>query len=311
MIVAVTYAFDFLFLLMIFAFLLTAAILIYNRFYDRFYQTHYKNLLSETVESMLDEEIPPPYATLKTRKILRNVIIDLLFITKGQSLTTLRKIYDLNGFYEHDLSLLRSLHWHKRLAAIVRLDQWKSVGNLRDFAYLLDDRNKFVRIHAMKAFSLTPDPHLARNILIHLAATKVDVSIRYECLSRLLIHHRKLVLEALKKKKLHTLGHHIIKVLGDRRDIAAVPLIIEACQDANIDLRESAYFALGKIGDPRGVSFLIQGLEALESRERLAAVLALHQLDEGIFHSHKEALLQDPDPLVRGWCHHLVRQALT
>jgi hypothetical protein len=306
----VIYAFDFLLFLMILAFFTTAAILIYNRFYDKFYQKNYKRLLSESVEYMLDDDTPPPYADLLRRKILRNVIIDLLFITKGQSIESLRKIYDLNGYYQHDLSLLKNFHWHKRLAALVRLDQWKDVSSLKEFVYLMEDSNKFVRVHAIKALSLSPDPELAKKIINQLARDKLDLSIRYECLSRLLIHHRTLVIGVLGRPRLKDLFPYIIRVLGDKRDIASVPTIMEASKGYDIEVKESALTSLGKIGDPRSVSFLLQGIEEDHPGVRLSAMKALYEVDQRLFTQHEDALTNDPDPLVRAWAQHLGRAGM-
>ncbi len=292
---------------MIFAFLLTAIILTYNRFYDRFYAREYKRLVSDTVEYMLDEELPPPFADVLRRRILRNVIIDMLFITKGQSLETLQKVYRLNGYYKHDLTLLRHLSWHKRLAAIVRIDQWKSTDSLSEYAYLMDDSNKDVRIHAMKTLSRTTDPELAKNIMNHLATTKVDLFIRYECLSRLLHSHRDLLISTLKNPEASSLAPLIITVFGDKRDISSVPFILEACQDESVSLRVSGYTALGKIGDPRSVSFLLQGFDSADPNERVAAMKALAQIDEELLLKHREVLESDQDPLVQGWARHILR----
>lgn len=293
--------------LMILTFIITTCILVYNRFYDSFYEKNYKRLLAQTVEYIIDEDSPPPYADILRRKVLRNVIIDMLFITKGQSIESLRKIYDLNGYYHHDLSLLRSHRWHKRLAAIVRLDQWKNIGYLGEFAYLLDDRNKYVRVHAMKALSLSPDPELAKTILDHLAQSKIDLSIRYECLSRLLVHHRELVIDVLNRPELRELYPHIIKVLGDKRDISSVPKIMEASRGEDVEVKESALTSLGKIGDPRSLSFLLQGIGEDHPRVRLSAMKSLFELDSDLFLEHQKTLMNDHDPLVRAWAMHLSR----
>ena len=306
-----TYLFDILLLLMIGAFIITAVILTYNRFYDSFYEKEYKRLVSETVAYMLDDDSPPPYADILRRRILRNVIIDMLFITKGQSLESLQKVYHLNGYYKHDLSLLRHFAWHKRLAAIVRIDQWKNADSLSEYAFLLDDPNKDVRIHAMKTFSRTTDPELAQNILTHLAETKVDLFIRYECLSRLLNSHRKVLIDSLKNPKASSLAPLIVKVLGDKRDISAVPFILEACQGESAVLRESGYTALGKIGDPRSISFLLEGIEAGDGNERVAAIKALAMVDQELLLKHGETLENDQDPLVRGWARHILRNLTT
>jgi len=310
-VMAVIYGFDFLLLVMVTAFLITAGILTYNRFYDSFYQRNYKRLVSDTVAYMLDEDSPPPFADVLRRRILRNVIIDMLFITKGQSVATLRKIYELNGYYKHDLSLLRNRSWHRRLGAIVRLDQWKNVSDLGEYSFLLDDRNKEVRTHALKALSLSSDAGLAVDILNHLAQSKIDLSIRYECLSRLLTFHRELILNSLKEEEYQSLAPYIMKVLGDKRDIAAVPYILEASADNSGVLQEAAFMALGKIGDPRSVSFLLGGLTASDDCARLAAVKALHQVDEDLLREHQQSLQNDPDPLVRAWTQHLLKVSLS
>ncbi len=257
---------------------------------------------------MLDEDEPVPAPDLLQRKILRNAIVDLLFITKGQSLETLKSLYRRHGFYDHDLSLLRNRAWHKRLGAIVRLDQWRSIVPNHDLEFLMDDENKDVRIHAMKALSMARDPEIAQNILTHLKNSRIDLSIRYECLSRLLLNHRSLILQTLLDKNWSELSPHIIKVLGDRRDIAAVPFIMDAAVIEEVNLRESAFDALGKIGDPRSISFLLAGMDSDHYRVRLAALKALYEVDEDLFRSHREDFKADPDPLVRAWTQHFLRE---
>lgn len=303
------YMFDLLILLMISAFLLTAAILIFNRFYDSFYDKHYKALMNFVVRHIVDEDevVPPP--DVLTRNIMRNVIIDLLFITKGPGVETLKALYVRFGFYTHDISLLKHRAWHKRLAAIVRLDQWKDLLSHDDLVFLMDDENKDVRTHAVKALSSSDKPEIAENVLEHLLKGRMDLSIRYECLVRLLVNHRELILSDLRDPAWRELAPHIIKVLGDKRDISSVPAIMDAAAEEDANIRENAYTSLGKIGDPRGISLLIAGLEEGGPRERLAALKSLFLIDEDLFRKYQETLLADTDPLVRGWTQHLLRGA--
>lgn len=304
---AVVYLFDFLLVIMALSFFITLIILVKNRLFDKYYARIYKRYMNLVVHHMVDEDevVPPP--DIVDRRIVRDVIIDLVFITKGPGVQTLKKLYTSFGLYQYDIQLLRHRSWHKRLAAIVRLDQWKSPLPHRDLVLLMDDENKEVRIHAMKALSLSTEGDIAIDILNHLKRTRIDLSIRYECLSRLLRVHRDLILNTLRDQSWSEIHPHIIKVLGDQRDILAVPFIMDAAGGSNAEAREAAYFALGKIGDPRGISVLLNGLDSDSGQERLAAVKALHLVDEDLFRNHVGQLRNDPDPLVRGWTHHLAR----
>lgn len=296
-------------LMMIFAFILTAFILMKNRFYDRFYANRYKFYTNLVVGHMIDEEEIVLVPDILTRPIVRDVIIDLLFITKGQSVGTLKKLYHSFGFYAEDIQNLSHRAWHKRLAAVVRLDQWKNPDQHTGLVRLMDDENKDVRIHAMKALSLSVDPLVAQEILGHIIRTRIDLSIRYECLSRLLKNHRQLILSTLKDEKWMELHPHIIKVLGDQRDILATPFIMDAVKEEDTSVKEHVYLALGKIGDPRGISVLLSGLESSAGTERLAAIKSIHQIDEALFRKYEDQFLRDPDPLVRAWTKHLGRGA--
>lgn len=307
-VVFVTGLFDLLVLLMIGAFILTALILTFNRFYDTYYAKTYKFFTQFVVRYLIDETEEVPAPDVLSRRILRDVIVDLLFITKGPGVESLKLLYQKNRYYQQDLALLRHRAWHKRLGAIVRLDQWRSIIPSSDAAFLLSDENKDVRTHAMKALSNTHDPEMAKKIIDHLSKDKIDISIRYECLSRLLNHHRYLILDTLKDPAWKELAPFIITVLGDKRDISSVPFIMEAASGEGHALKESAFVALGKIGDPRGLSFLLDGLGSETWTERLAAMKSLESIDEDLFRKQKDFLLSDPDPLVRGWAQYLLRK---
>ncbi len=297
--------------LIAFFFAYTFATIFTNKLEARIRSKQHKKFTQWLITHIVDPESPPPKVPAFHRTYLRDAILDLVFVTKGAELVLLKELYQRYGFWEKDLRELTSLIWHVRLAALVRLDQWKLCLGMKHLHRLLRDRNPAIRQITFKNLSLTRRASEAWDLIHALVDLEINHSTRHEIISRLLKNHRSLVLECFEKKKCVPLWPVILKVLGDNRVIEAVPLIITlANQTESRESREIALWALGKIGDPRALFLLKSALRSEAPNEKLAALHSLIMINAGEFALTVDALRADPDPLVRKWVDHYLKVAL-
>jgi len=68
--------------------------------------------------------------------------------------------------------------------------------------------------------------------------------------------------------------------LGELKDPASVPRLIEATHDSDKDVRKTAFYALGEIHDPKAVDSLVAGLDDQVPDVRWNAAIALAQFGD-------------------------------
>jgi len=84
-----------------------------------------------------------------------------------------------------------------------------------------------------------------------------------------------------------------------KKDTAAVPVLIEAFDDPNLEIRRAAVQALGKIGDPRALGTLLKGIEDENDYIRYDAAMALGSYDQPRAHDALIKALMDQSSYVR------------
>ncbi len=285
--------------------LLTLAIHQITKHFQKRLHTRYTNWL---INYLIDPDFMKPEFPLLHRNVFRSALLDLLLITKGHEKNVLLKVYISNGLWDYDLSELRHRFWHRRLAALVRLDQWQICLGLTELAPLIYDDNFQIQQIALKNLSRTKLPEEAAYLLEHLTKVKTHYSVLYETIYRCIRIHRELVIACLKDNSKVNLWSHILKVMGDSKIIESVPVLIEvASQSTELSLREKALHSLGQIGDPRGLGVLRSAITSRFARERLSALQALFQIDFDELLPFKEQLLKDENPDVQSWMNHYLR----
>lgn len=288
----------------------TLVLIIYNKFHAQHYKQKHKKFTEWVVGYILEEGKIDLYSlSVYEAHVMRDAIIDLLLVVKGSERNLLRKLYKDYRFYETDIQKLKSRRWHERLEAIMRLDLWERPIDPELIFPLMDDERAVLRQAALKnASRLTSKEHAA--FLIRKLSTQntFHASSYYEIIHRLGDHHVDLLITSLNETKSHSLAATILKVLGDKRLLKAVPYLIHFAQHGETpEIRQHALASLGKIEDPRGIPVLTSTLLSSHPAERLEAMKSIVVIDKEIFDQHKTNLLQDPDPLVAAWAHHFER----
>ncbi len=290
--------------MIIIAFFFTLLTLVFHRIYHHYYAIQYKRYTNWLIKFLIDPSSPAPDADLTHRHILKNAIQDLLMITKGHEQGVLLHVYRENRFWDEDLDNLQSLYWHKRLEAIVRLDQWQICLGLTTLASIINDENKHIRQIVLKNLSRTNDPDEASFLIEKLNPDETFHSVMTEILSRLIKKHNKLVMAKLHDEARRSLVPHILKAIGDNRIIEGVPELIKHGRGQSDAILEKVIISLGKIGDPRGQNVIEENLKSGNQWIKIAAIRALFNLDADELLKHRELLLSDPNPVVRNWMVH-------
>jgi HEAT repeat protein len=289
-------------------FIFTLTTLAFHQAAKKFNTYHHMKLTNWIINYLLDPEYPEPDADLLKRSALREAILDLLLVTKGIEKNLLLKLYVKRGLWDHDINNLKSRTWHKRLAALVRLDQWQFSIGLHHLNHLMNDESFQIRQIAMKNLSRTKSVDEANFLMERLTSEDTHYSVMYECVFRLIRLHRDEVLKHIILNRNPKLSSCILKVAGDSRILEAVPLLLTTASFSdNHFLRENALNSLGKIGDPRGIAVLKEAMSSHYPNERLAALRSLFSIDSSELEHLKHQLENDSDQSVRSWFNHYQR----
>ncbi len=308
MVRTVTFIFVVMTIGIIIFFFFTLFTLIIHQLSKQYNSYHHKRFTNWIISHLLDPEVPEPDAGLVERRALRDAILDLLLVTKGFEKGILLKLYMKRGLWDYDLNLMKSTFWFKRLAGLVRLDQWQFCLGLDHLSPLLNDDNFQIQQIAIKNLSRSKDPEEAKYLLAQLIKVKTYYSVMYEAIFRMIRIHRELIIECLENPAYEKIHPCIVKVSGDSRILEAVPSILKVAKDSpSSQLRELAIISLGKIGDPRGLTVFKEAISSEMSRERLAAMRSLFEIDERELKAFEGQLMNDPNPDVRSWINHYMR----
>lgn len=289
-------------------FLFTLITLIIHQLSKNFNQYHHKRFTNWVINYLLDDQLPEPDAGLLYRKAFRHAILDLLLVTKGFEKSLLLKLYKKRGLWDNDINMLKNVFWFRRLAALVRLDQWQFCLGLENLGQLMNDDNFQIRQIAIKNLSRTKDPEEAEYLIDLLTKVKTFYSVRYEAIFRMIRIHRELIIACVEDPKFEKLAPCIVKVCGDSRILESVPVLLKVAKHSpSNEIRELAIISLGKIGDPRGLTVLRESISAEGPRERLAAMRSLNEIDFDELKVFEGQLKNDPDSDVRSWMDHFMR----
>lgn len=304
----VTFVFVLMCIGIVLFFLFTLSVLVVHQISKSFNHRHHKRFTNWIINYLLDPEVPEPDASLINRRAFRHAILDLLLVTKGFEKNLLLKLYMKRGLWDNDLNLLRNSFWFRRLAALVRLDQWQFCLGLEHLSPLLNDENFQIRQIAIKNLSRTKDPEEAKYLLNQLLVVRTYYSSMYESIYRMIRIHRELIIECLKDETFRNIHGCIVKVAGDSRILETVPSLLKIARTGDSpELRELAIIALGKIGDPRGIEVFRLAMDSDVPRERLAAMRSIFEVDGSELKAFEGQLKNDPDPDVRSWINHFMR----
>lgn len=288
----------------------TLSILTFHKINSKIEKQYHSHFTDLAINYALDPSAELPEAGMFKSKYFRNAILDLLFVTKGFERNVLMDVYKKHRYWDRDVKRLTSVRWHKRLSALVRLDQWQECLGAQALSKLLVDENPQIRQIAIKNLSRTKDKKEAMLLLSTIAREELKFfhSTRYEAIHRLIQNHPELVLSVLNEKNKLILWPFILSAVGNSRMIEAIPMLLSVlASTTDLSAREKALIALGKIGDPRGIDVLKQTLVSPVSSERLAALQALHNIDSSQINEHQENLLNDSDPLIKNWMTYYLR----
>lgn len=301
----VTLIFLLMLVLITFFIFLTLIIIVINKFKKRYRAKYLRFYTLWLIEYLTDQTLIKPFAPIYQKNLLRDAILDLLFVTKGFEFSLLKELYISEGLWEADLQKIKSPYWHQRLDALVRLDQWKNSLPIEVLAPLLDDEKKSIRQIAMKNLSHTTDPEEAKSLLDSIMRFNMHHSSLHEIIYRLVVNHKPLVLECLKDERQLLVWPIIIQAIGEIRSISSVPTLIDflkTCDDQKT--RENILIAMGQIGDPRSIDSLVSSLGSELKNERLLSLHSLVQVDSSKVEKLKYEILNDPEPLIRSWMGH-------
>lgn len=289
-------------------FFFTLFVLTTHQLSKKFNSYHHKRYTNWIINFLLDPEIPEPDAGLLHRKAFRHAVLDLLLVTKGFEKNLLLKLYMKRGLWDNDLQLLKNPFWFRRLAALVRLDQWQFCLGLENLSTLLNDDNFQIRQIAIKNLSRTKEPEEAKYLLKQLTLVRTYYSSMYESIFRMIRIHRELIIECLEDENFSKIHACIVKVSGDSRILETVPSLLKVARTSPLpELRELALISLGKIGDPRGIDIFRNAMDSEIPGERLAAMKSLFVVDNTELKAFEGQLKNDPDPDVRSWINHFMR----
>jgi HEAT repeats len=289
-------------------FFFTFFTLVVHQLSKSFNSYHHKRYTNWIINYLLDPEMPEPDAGLVTRKAFRNAILDLLLVTKGFEKNLLLKLYVKRGLWDHDLSMLKNGFWFRRLAGLVRLDQWQFCLGLERLSHLLNDEHFQIRQIAIKNLSRTKELEEAEYLLDQLTKVETFYSVKYEAVFRMIRIHREMIISSLDDEKFSAIHNCVLKVAGDSRILEAVPALLKVARGSPVpEYRETAIISLGKIGDPRGVDIFKSAMSSEDPKERLAALKSLFEIDNSELTAFEGQLKNDPDPDVRSWINHYMK----
>lgn len=302
----VTLLFLVFFIAIVFLFLITLGTLIVHKVEQSRRKKYHALYMNQILAVMVDPSAQEPSPPRKHIKYFRNVIIDLIFVTKGFEKSILFELYKKWGLWDKDLKRISHFLWHKRLAALVRLDLWEESIGYEKLKKPLHDPVIKIRQIAIKNLSRTNKEEEAELLINMLISEKVYHSTLYESIHRMLQIHPDVVMSALNDEKFKKLWPQIFKAIGNLRMLSAVPRLTIFLEESFMkpipeDALEKAVSALGKIGDPRPLPILEKIMGSNSAVVRLAALRSIVNIDRDVFHKFHRELSNDPDPLIRNW----------
>ncbi len=196
--------------------------------------------------------------------------------------------YDRLGLVERYIQRLReSGSWRERAFAaelLGRVGSAKAVPALLASVQATRDEDADVREIALRALARIGDPRAVEPLVEALKQAEVWLAPR---IADILARHGTMVVEPmidfLEERSQHPARAWAANILGEVRAARAFPALVRALDDLDDEVRAKAAAALGRIGDPRAVTYLLDHLltdPAPFVRARIASAMGQFQEPE-------------------------------
>ncbi|MEJ7900439.1 MAG: HEAT repeat domain-containing protein, partial [Thermomicrobiales bacterium] len=231
--------------------------------------------------------------------VLERMFLRLAVELKGTDRVRVSAICEDAGFVDGRVRQLHSRRWWVRLAAAQKLGVMRSGRATLPLTEALNDRNRDVRLGALRSLASIGDPASYEDVLAAMRdEMKWESSVISEIVLTLGTPICLPILERMRSTPELILTAGYVKSLGLLREHAAVVSLLPLLED-NEHLRLEAIHALGHIGDGRVVPGLVSYLCDPLPEIRAATAEALGRLQEPCVIVGLRGLLSDHDRSVR------------
>jgi HEAT repeat protein len=212
-------------------------------------------------------------------RIAREVIASIAHSLQGADVVTARLIYKQCQFLAHTIDDLRSEGWFRRARGCEELGDLQVADRIDEISRCLTDPVVEVRMSAARALGSIGSLTLLKTILGVLATPgRWGALDTYEIIRSFGPAASKPVLQAMEPLSPPKVRRLAAELLGLMHSVEAVPMLREAMNDADLELRTRAARALGRIGDPSAEPELIERLKDPWWSVRAACAQALGEL---------------------------------
>lgn len=230
------------------------------------------------------------------RAVLERMFIRMAMELRGSDRETMTAIFEDAGYVDHQIRRLRSRRWWLRLSAAQKLGVMRSNEATLLLTHTLDDRNRDVRIGALRALGEIGD---VRSFDRLLAAMKDERRWEPVLIAEVVLELGPQVsgpiLQLMRLTEDHSLQAGCSRLLGLLREPAAVVSLLPLLAVDDELLRLEAVRALGLIGDSRVTSSLMPSLQDANASIRSAAAEALGRIGDQEVVDDLHLLLEDID----------------
>ncbi len=231
--------------------------------------------------------------------VLERMFLRLAVELIGAYRETVSAICEDAGFVDGRVRQLHSRRWWVRLAAAQKLGVMRSGRATLPLTEALNDRNRDVRLGALRTLAVIGDPASYEDVLAAMRdETQWESSVIAEIVLTLGTPISLPILERMRSTPELILKAGYVKSLGLLREHAAVVSLLPLLQDDE-HLRLEAIHALGHIGDGRVALGLVSYLCDPLPEIRAATAEALGRLQEPCVIVDLRGLLSDHDRSVR------------
>lgn len=201
----------------------------------------------------------------------RRILLEQTGYLKGKEKETLAGIYRVMGFFRRDIAELKKRGWWKRAAAAGRLGQLGDSDAEADLLPLLSDKQVEVRIAAAVALGQTRSIGAIPDIIKAVETSDpFTAGMMVQALVPVKAEARRYLIKMVEEEPSNPgLQAQAVAVLGELRDIEAVPALVPLLDSPDLDLKLAILTALGKISDegvlPAVYPLLVSENEALRT----------------------------------------------
>ena len=235
-----------------------------------------KNLFAGDAQA--DGGLPAIPLKLWQRQIYRDIILNSLHEIEGAERLLLIRHYFQQGYFAHDLDLLESRAWWRRLSAIIRLDVLSVEPCREPFVNALGDEHPLVRLGAARALSRlggSKNTALVLATLDRVGIFRLDAQV--EILHNICVNVGPApICERLLKTKDDRTALACVKALGQLRAPEATPVFENLLVNTHSEpLIEAVLEGLRQIGDPECAPTVARFLQHAQAAIRAQALLTL------------------------------------